>query len=131
MDGLKNISNSIGLTSDVSMHFKLNEQAIIPMVIFCSYRPEYTAKLVHSLKNLQSLNPQTPCLFVLHRGPKVSNNNVRLMNTLLKQIDCCKVIKWIVNDSNKNRTSKTLKRHWYRVVTRVFEDPGKDKIYVT
>lgn len=53
------------------------------------------------------------------------------MNTLLKQIDCCKVIKWIVNDSNKNRTSKTLKRHWYRVVTRVFEDPGKDKIYVT
>ncbi|EDV21246.1 uncharacterized protein TRIADDRAFT_60274 [Trichoplax adhaerens] len=122
----KNSSNSMTFANHAkikpSASFQLDTQMIIPMVIFCSYRPEYTVKLIDSLKNLQFLNPQTPCLFVLHKSPKVTEESVKGMNDLLNKIDFCKVIKWRVIDLSKNRTSKAFKMHWYKVVAKVFED---------
>ena len=94
----------------------------IPIVIFCSYRPTYMARLLNSMKALEGLNPDTVCLFACQRTPVVSTQDITKTQNIINNVKICKA-KSFLTESRK-RNAKEYKKQWYNVVKLAFENPG-------
>lgn len=94
----------------------------IPIVIFCSYRPAYMARLINSMKVLEGLSPDTVCLFACQRTPVVSTQDIKKTKDIINQVKVCKTKTFLTE--SKKRNAKEYKRQWYNVVKLAFENPG-------
>lgn len=121
------LSGQSSATPDVPV-----KPAFMPIVIFSSFRLNYTTKLLTSLEIAATnvnLDPDSPCIFILHKNKKVLEKDVNGMQLLLDNVRFCTVYKNI-NGAQRHakRTAAMFKVIWYNAVKDVFENPSKSSL---
>lgn len=94
----------------------------IPIVIFCSYRHQYMSRLIHSLHQIDGLNPNSTCLFACQRSSSVRDEDVTKTIDLIASVKFCKTR--TIFTQSKKRNAKEYKLQWYNTVKQAFEGKG-------
>ena len=111
-------------TFDVSMEPDF-ASPLVPIVVFSSYRPTYLEKTLKSISASGSVEPTTPCLFVLHQTKSATMDDINETYKVLAKITFCRKLVMTFGNDNEERSSLVLKAHWWNVMKRVFDDKGR------
>lgn len=108
------------------------EPPFLPIVVFSSYRPRYLEKTLKSMASSGNVQPTSPCLFILHQTKHSTMDEINETYKVLAKITFCRKLVWTFGNDKEERNPHVLKAHWWRVMTKVFEEKGKKQhIYLT
>lgn len=108
---------------DFSVAFPENFKApFIPLVIFSSYRPRYLERTLDSISLSGSIDPSTPCLFILHHTKASSMEDINETYKVLSKITFCRKLVWTFGNEEEERTPEVLKAHWWNTMKKVFDE---------
>ena len=114
---------------DFNVAFPQNFKApFIPLVIFSSYRPRYLARTLDSISLSGSIDPSTPCLFILHHTKASSMEDINETYKVLSKITFCRKLVWTFGNEEEERTPEVLKAHWWNTMKKVFDEKGNVKV---
>lgn len=94
----------------------------IPLVIFSSYRPKYLERTLQSISLSGSIDPSTPCLFILHHTKASSMEDINETYKVLSMITFCRKLVWTFGNEDEERTPEVLKAHWWNTMKKVFDE---------
>lgn len=98
---------------------------LLPIVVFSSYKPRYLEKTLKSMSSSGNVQPTTPCLFVLHHTKHSTMDDINETYKVLAKITFCRKLVWTFGNDKEERNPDVLKAHWWKVMTKVFEEKGE------